>query len=173
MSNSTKRREFFNSFLSSKQQQKEIVVRPPYEVDENSFHKVCKECSSFCSTVCEENIIKIAKDKTPYLDFSFGGCTFCGECEKVCSFDVLQKNEQNSVINILFEINMLKCLSWNKTMCFSCKDPCPNNAIEFLAMFRPSINQKLCTSCGFCFNVCPTSAIKYTQYKKENDESDF
>ncbi len=166
MSSSTRRREFFNSFLSSKSKQKEVIVRPPYVIDESSFHKVCKDCSGFCSTVCEENIIKIAKDKTPYLDFSLSGCTFCGECEKACVFDVLQKNEQNSVINVLFEINMLECLSWNNTMCFSCKEPCLSNAIEFLGMFRPTINQGLCTSCGFCFKVCPTNAIEYKQTSK-------
>ena len=39
-------------------------------------------------------------------------------------------------------------------MCFSCKDPCLDNAIDFKAMFMPEINDK-CTSCGFCLSRCP------------------
>ena len=44
-------------------------------------------------------------------------------------------------------------------MCFSCKDPCLDDAIQFLGMFRPEIDENLCTSCGFCLKVCPTDAI--------------
>lgn len=45
-------------------------------------------------------------------------------------------------------------------MCFSCKDPCLDDAIEFLGMFRPEIVTDKCTSCGFCLRACPTSAIE-------------
>ena len=72
----------------------------------------------------------------------------------------VHENKRN--INAKIEIDILSCLSWNKTMCFSCKDPCFENAIEFLAMFRPSINNN-CTSCGFCIKTCPTNAIKIVE----------
>ena len=64
------------------------------------------------------------------------------------------------------DIDLIKCLSWNQTMCFSCKDPCLDNAIKFLAMFRPEINTDNCTSCGFCIKVCPTDAITITINKE-------
>ena len=46
---------------------------------------------------------------------------------------------QNGVLNIedkkqieaKIEIDVLTCLSWQNTMCFSCKDPCLENAIDF------------------------------------------
>jgi ferredoxin-type protein NapF len=44
-------------------------------------------------------------------------------------------------------------------MCFSCKDPCLDDAIDFIAMFRPEINSN-CTSCGFCIKYCPVDAIE-------------
>ena len=107
---------------------------------------------------CEENIIFIQEDFTPKLDFSSNGCTYCDLCAIACPNEVL-KLEYKKNIDAKIEIDVLSCLSWNQTMCFSCKDPCLDDAIDFLAMFRPSINDK-CTSCGFCIKVCPTNAIK-------------
>lgn len=155
-----KRRELFSSLASSfKQKEKqEKILRPPYFNDESIFFTNCISCEGLCSTVCEENIIFIQEDFTPKLDFSNSGCTYCDECTKVCPNDVL-KIEYKKIIDTKIEIDLLSCLSWNQTMCFSCKDPCLDDAINFLAMFRPSINDN-CTSCGFCIKVCPTNAIR-------------
>jgi len=57
------------------------------------------------------------------------------------------------------EIDILKCLSWNKTMCFSCKEPCLEDAINFIGLFRPMLDESQCTRCGYCIGVCPTQAI--------------
>lgn len=119
----------------------------------------CILCSSKeCAEVCQESIIIILDDETPSLDFSKSGCTYCDLCAISCSGEVL-KIEDKKQIEVKIEIDILTCLSWQNTMCFSCKDPCLDNAIEFLGMFRPSI-QNSCTSCGFCIKVCPTNAIK-------------
>ena len=156
------RRELFSSLFSSKEKRepKPELIRPPYFKDEDSFLNMCIECEGICSTVCEENIIVLHNDKTPYLVFDSLGCTFCDACALACPKGVLSLEHKNN-IDAIFEIDMLKCLSWNTTMCFSCKDPCLNNAIEFLRMFRPSIKFDLCTGCGFCVSVCPTQAISY------------
>ena len=97
-------------------------------------------------------------DLTSKLDFTSSGCTQCDECANVCPNAVL-KLEYKKHINAKIEIDVLSCLAWNQTMCFSCKDPCLDDAIDFLGMFRPSINSS-CTSCGFCIKTCPTNAIK-------------
>lgn len=154
-----KRRELFSSLASSfKNDKQEKIIRPPYFVNEEVFFTNCIECDGKCSTVCEENIIIMQDDKTPKLDFSDGGCTYCDECALACEFDVLTiENKTN--IDIKIQIDVLKCLSWNKTMCFSCKDPCLDDAIDFIAMFRPEINDN-CTSCGYCIRYCPSEAIK-------------
>lgn len=154
-----KRRELFGSLASSFNQKKqENIIRPPYFDDEAAFLSDCKECDGVCATVCETNIIMIMDDKTPKLDFSNNGCTYCDECANACPNEVLNLEFKKN-IDTKITIDILKCLSWNQTMCFSCKDPCLDDAIDFLAMFRPEINDK-CTSCGFCIKVCPTDAIK-------------
>ncbi len=155
-----KRRELFSSLASSFNQEdvQERIIRPPYFQDESLFLTSCSECEGDCANACEVDIIDIQKDKTPKLNFSNSGCTYCDDCAIACPTEVL-KVEYKKNIDAKISINILKCLSWNQTMCFSCKDPCIDDAIEFLAMFRPQINEN-CTSCGFCMKVCPTNAIE-------------
>jgi len=156
------RRDLFDLFTSPFKESKKLqkkVIRPPYFIDENSFHNECIHCEDkFCFVSCQESIIIITKDKTPCIDFNIGGCTYCDECAINCPKDVL-KVEYKRQINIDVEIDMLKCLSWNGVMCFSCKDPCIDEAIEFLGIFKPNIIKDKCTSCGFCINSCPSNAI--------------
>jgi len=155
-----KRRELFGSLVSSfnKESKQEIQLRPPYYQDESDFINKCQTCNNECASACEVNIIVIQEDNTPKLDFSNSGCTYCDECAKACPSDVLALQYKKN-IDATISINPLECLSWNQVMCFSCKDPCLDEAIEFIAMFRPKINED-CTSCGFCIKVCPTNAIK-------------
>lgn len=157
------RRELFSSLASSikghiPKQKQERLLRPPYNNDESLFLNECSKCDGKCATVCEEEIIKIADDKTPYLDFSKSGCTYCDDCVSACEFGVL-KLEDKRYIDAKVIINNKNCLSWNATMCFSCKDPCLENAIDFKAMFMPTIDSSKCTSCGFCISRCPTYAV--------------
>lgn len=156
------RRELF-SFLSSslkneKKVEKEIIIRPPYYNDASAFDTECQNCDGKCATLCQEQIIIIGEDKTPHLDFSNSGCTYCDECALACEFNVLDV-EYKKDIDAIISINKDNCLSWNSTMCFSCKDPCLEDAIDFKAMFMPSIDMNKCTACGFCIGKCPTNAI--------------
>jgi ferredoxin-type protein NapF len=156
------RRELFSSLASSAKKaikpKPERLTRPPYYRNESLFHNECSKCDAKCAAVCEEEIIKIAKDATPYLDFSESGCTYCDECAKACEFGVLSL-EDKKLINAKVSINQKECFSWQGVMCFSCKDPCLENAIDFKAMFMPEINDK-CTACGFCLSRCPALSIK-------------
>jgi ferredoxin-type protein NapF len=47
-------------------------------------------------------------------------------------------------------------------ICFSCKEPCIDDAILFNGMFNPVIDMDKCTGCGFCLGRCPTLAIDFT-----------
>ncbi|MEA1955314.1 MAG: ferredoxin-type protein NapF [Campylobacterota bacterium] len=169
------RRELF-SFLSSSikgegKKAKQIILRPPYYKDISLFHNECNKCDGKCATVCEEEIIKIAEDKTPYLDFSNSGCTFCDECAIACEFEVLKLEDKTNIYADII-INQSTCISWDGVMCFSCKDPCLENAIEFKAMFMPTIDMSKCTGCGFCISRCPTYAIEIKE-KKEKETNDI
>ena len=153
------RRELF-SFLSSslKGEKRVVIIRPPYYGDITAFDTECQNCDGKCATLCQEQIIIIGEDKTPRLDFSTNGCTYCDDCAIACEVDVL-KVEDRKLIDAGIRINESKCLSWQGVMCFSCKDPCLDDAIDFKAMFMPTINQDKCTSCGFCISRCPSDAI--------------
>ncbi|MFA6191523.1 MAG: 4Fe-4S binding protein [Sulfurimonas sp.] len=154
------RRELF-SFLSSQLKPKaeqESYLRPPYFSDINAFDTECQKCDGKCATLCQEQIIVINSDKTPSLYFSKSGCTYCDACANGCEFDVLKIEDKNKIVADVI-INEKTCLSWMGVMCFSCKDPCLEDAIEFRAMFMPTINMLKCTACGFCISRCPTLAI--------------
>ena len=157
------RRELFSSLTSSfrkePKEKLEASIRPPYFQNDSDFIENCNTClDKSCLKACEVEIIEITKDGTPILNFSNSGCTYCDECANACESNVLTlENKKN--INAKFSIGLLECMSWNQTMCFSCKDPCLDDAIQFLGMFRPEIDDNLCTSCGFCLKVCPTDAI--------------
>ncbi len=157
------RRELF-SFLSSslkdeEKKVKEQILRPPYYNDINAFDTECQNCDGKCATLCQEQIIIIEDDKTPRLDFSKSGCTYCDDCATACEFGVLNI-EDKKMIDANVVINQSTCLSWSGVMCFSCKDPCLEDAIEFKAMFMPVIDESKCTACGFCISRCPTYAIE-------------
>ena len=163
------RRELF-SFLSSslkKESKKEVIIRPPYFLDETAFDKECQNCDGKCATLCQEQIIVIQEDKTPKLDFSSSGCTFCDDCATACEADVL-KVEYKHFIDAGIIIDQSKCLSWSGVMCFSCKDPCLDDAIEFKAMFMPTIDQEKCTSCGFCIGRCPADAMNILEVRRDS-----
>ena len=157
------RRELF-SFLSSsvkeavrENKDDEVVLRPPYYSNIDAFATECQNCEGECASLCQEQIIVIAEDKTPHLVFNTRGCTYCDECAVACPSDVLLV-ENKRLIEASITINKNKCLSWQGVMCFSCKDPCLEDAIDFKAMFMPTINEK-CTNCGFCIGRCPADAI--------------
>jgi len=160
-----KKRELFGSLASffKREEGSKIITRPPYYSAESNFNN-CIKCDGKCANVCEENIIIIQKDKTPCLDFSQSGCTYCDKCALACDLNVLEI-ENKSLINTKIKIDMLKCISWSKTMCFSCKDVCLENAIIFSGLFRPEIDYEKCTNCGFCIKVCPVNAIKVAKWQ--------
>jgi len=157
------KRELFGSLTSglrgNSKPKSEAILRPPYNSDESLFHNECSNCEGKCATVCEVEIIKIAEDKTPYLNFDNNGCTFCDDCVSACEFGVLSL-EAKSNVNANINISVSSCLAWNSVMCFSCKDPCLDNAIVFQGLFKPVIDESKCTACGFCISRCPASAIE-------------
>ena len=161
------RREFFKTLASpiteAKGDKASIFLRPPYFSEIDIFDKECINCESkACVKACDENIIVIEAKGTPILNFTNSGCTFCQECADVCEADVLKVEEKKNKINAIFLINKDKCLAHNGSICFSCKEPCIDDAILFKGMFEPIIDMDICTSCGFCISRCPTNAIEYT-----------
>lgn len=165
MSDKLSRRGFFKSFPSflkadvesQNNEKRPLVIRPPY-LSESADFTLCKDCIGSCIKSCEESILYRLEDGSPYVKFEKTGCTFCGKCLDACDRDVLNNPENRKIGGSIF-IDKNKCLSWNKVMCFSCKDPCLDNAIKFKGLFNPEIDPLKCSICGFCVLTCPTNAI--------------
>ena len=147
------------NILLDKSNEAPLPIRPPGSGRESDF-SACVACDAPCVTKCGENIIFLDEGHTPVIDFSKGGCTYCGECITACPHAVLVSGETPPNMDIKIEINPLKCLAWNRTICSFCKDPCQDKAILFLGLLRPEIEAEKCTQCGFCVGVCPTQAVE-------------
>jgi len=163
------RRDFFRSFAKPLQQTTKdaspLVVRPPYGLSESLFQSECPTCESkACVASCEEKILFIGEDGTAQLSFASSGCTFCDACVVACEAGVLslEKSAYTEHIAATFQINTQGCVAHNSVICFSCKEPCIDDAILFNGMFNPVIDMNLCTGCGFCISVCPVDAIECT-----------
>ena len=137
---------------------KEAAIRPPYAADPTLFGTECPTCDGMCGTACEEAIITFDENHLPRLDMSVSGCTYCDACREVCEPGVLSEAAQP--IRATVRINPLKCMSWHDVMCFSCKEPCLDRAIDFKGLFKPEIDMARCTACGFCIARCPSDAIE-------------
>jgi len=170
------RRDFFKSFakpLRQNQEESLPLVRPPYGSLESLFQSECPACESkACVASCDEKIIFVADDGTPTLTFEKNGCTFCDDCAKACEPNVLSvENEETSeYLNAVFKISLDACVAHHGVICYSCKEPCIDNAILFNGMFNPVIDDDKCTACGFCISRCPTQAISFDVFAMLPDE---
>jgi len=162
------RRDFFTTLKKPLQQSKEhspLVVRPPYGLNESLFQNECITCEEkSCVASCDEQIIVLQADGTPMLNFVKSGCTFCEECAHACKANVLSLEHihTSEKLNAKFVISTEGCVAHNDVICFSCKEPCIDDAILFNGMFNPVIDMDKCTGCGFCLGRCPTLAIDFT-----------
>ena len=156
LSHDTSRRDLFSLRTFFKESEKPI--RPPYAADASQFDAVCPACDAPCVASCETRIIVRDANGCPSLDFSDDGCTFCEACAEACPEPVLDAGT-GPRLNAAIDLNVLSCLSWNKTMCFTCKDRCDVGAIAFFRLFQPEIDASACTKCGMCISACPVSAI--------------
>ena len=151
----TGRGGFFGT-LSQLFKEESRIIRPPYTVVDTTFEE-CKTCAALCVNVCEEKIIRTDSHGVPFLDFSANGCSDCQKCLEACTPNVL--NDPQRFIEAKARISTMSCMSHHDTICFSCKEPCMENAIVFEGMFRPIIIPDKCTGCGYCIAVCPSAAI--------------
>ncbi len=169
MSIDTKKREAFASLSTlfrPKSSLSQSSIRPPYAKEDANFEAICLVCiETPCVRACVEEIIVLDETKLPSLVFTKSGCTFCQECALACPSAVLSQDE-SATIKAEFAINTQTCMAWNSVICNSCLDVCHVRAITFFGLLRPLLDKEICTSCGFCYGVCPTHAIVYYPYTK-------
>lgn len=151
------RRGFFGAIASLFKEEAQYIVRPPYVIEGSTF-KECLTCEAMCVNACEEKVIQRDQNGIPFVDFKTSGCSDCQKCLDACTPKVL--GDATKFIQGHAKIKMINCMSHQGTICFSCKEPCLENAIVFKGMLNPIILPEKCTGCGYCISVCPSEAIE-------------
>ncbi len=171
------RRGFFKSIVPNKVKEHnktinrngKYVIRPPYNQDNALFQKECPQCDGKCSRSCKQDIIKIARDQTPFISFNGNkGCTYCEKCAEACDQDVLRVENEYEYINAIACLDKITCLAWNQNICRSCLDVCEHRAIKFVGgLWVPNIDGNFCSGCGLCVGVCPNNSLSMSYKEKE------
>jgi ferredoxin-type protein NapF len=134
------------------------VRLPPPWADAHRLAELCDGCGA-CACACPEAIVVV--DRTPYVDFNRGECTFCGACAEACPQPIFAPVEERPWTTVA--VVGSGCLADRGIVCQACRDACPADAIRFPmgtgGVPRPSLEPGLCTGCGACVSVCPSGAI--------------
>lgn len=137
-----------------------VPTRPPWAITERNFIQVCNQCGD-CISGCPEKILIRGRGGYPQIDFSRGGCTFCGECARACQQGGLRPADEHPWNQKIFIAQ--NCLSKKGTDCHVCGERCPSSAIQFRRqpgnVVMPMLEQALCNGCGICISQCPVNAI--------------
>lgn len=139
-------------------------LRPPWALAEAQFIERCSRCGD-CQRACPQGIIISGDGGFAAIDFSRGGCTFCGLCVEACTPGALLRQPAQPPWQQQAQIDE-RCLAANGVMCRSCEDSCEPRALRFSpqpgGISRPQIDSSSCTGCGGCVAPCPASAIRIT-----------
>lgn len=126
-----------------------------------STHR-CSACNAACVSACKAGIVRRhpaghVLAGTPWLDFSNTGCSFCGDCLRVCPQAPASCPPTPPGVAAL---DAGRCLAANGTVCISCLTACPTHALHRHARGAVSVEAQRCSGCGNCVAVCPTQALR-------------
>lgn len=154
------RRDLFRSVLRpAAYADRRDAVRPPYCRDPDRLLALCVGCSDRpCVDACPERIIEIDIEGLPRLDLRRRGCTFCDACAVACPRSVLEVEAGVGIRGRLL-LDRGDCLAWHRTLCTSCDERCPEDAILSPAGLEPIVQTDLCNRCGQCVGSCPVGAL--------------
>jgi ferredoxin-type protein NapF len=133
--------------------------------------ETCGDCAQPCVSSCPQGVIRIHPEShtesgTPYLDFSSGGCNFCGDCGIACPEGMADVRDAAIVMMGPVKLDMSMCHAWNGIFCMSCIGRCDTKALSLDQRRRVHVNDNLCTGCGFCVASCPGDALSVTVLEK-------
>ena len=143
-----------NLFAKFKQREPRLIA-PPYFSGEFD----CIDCPAPCVSSCQRELLEFDDGRIKFNQYKLG-CNFCKECAIAC--ESIGKSVLNlaytAKINASVEINTATCLAWNEVICYNCLDICKFRAIEYLGMFRPTVNDS-CVGCSECVSVCVNNSV--------------
>lgn len=140
----------------------EQPVHPPWSLDDREFKEKCDRCGT-CLEQCPSTLLVTGPDGFPAVDFSRGGCLFCGLCAKSCTrgaFTEVAARRPWWLMAVVTE----GCLARQNVFCRTCGEHCPADAIGFSqqagGVGEPRIEQERCSGCGACRAACPVGGIR-------------
>jgi ferredoxin-type protein NapF len=139
-----------------------LVIRPPWAVDEARFVQGCSRCDK-CIEVCPETIIVRGDGGFPVVQFGRGECTYCEKCLHSCPDGVLVRKAEVPPWRHKVVIQE-SCIVYKGVVCMTCRDQCEPRAIGFTivpgGLCPPVLDVDLCSGCGACIAPCPSGAIQ-------------
>ena len=147
------------AFLRGRTDSSTPAHRVPWAVD--NYLENCRRCDE-CIPACAEGILVRGDGGYPTVDFTRGGCTFCGRCAEACRYGAIERTPA-AAWSLRAVINA-GCLSARGITCHACADVCDLRAIRFRLELGgraiPSVESTLCNGCGSCVASCPVQLIQ-------------
>ena len=101
-------------------------------------------------------------DGAPEIDFTLGGCDFCGACLAACTRGAFHGPSHAKPWPYKADITG-GCLAFQGVECALCEDYCKANAISFRrfagGFALAEVSAETCTGCGACVVACPALAL--------------
>jgi ferredoxin-type protein NapF len=122
----------------------------------------CSDCDAPCVPSCGPGVLRRHDGRhelagLPYLVFTEGGCTHCGDCVDACP---VEADRDGPLPRLgLARLDDRTCLVSRGVTCIACLGPCEAEALSRDARGRISVLASACTGCGACVAPCPVDAI--------------
>lgn len=164
------------------------LIRPPGAIPEQHFLNACIRCS-MCYKICPTNGLQpclleagVNGIWTPRLISRIGGCEKnCNRCGQICPTSVIRDlslEEKTYVKMGTAVIHRPRCIAWEQNkICLICDEACPFNAIASFnenirgtTSLRPFVDERVCTGCGLCEELCPIEGPAAIQIYAHGEE---
>lgn len=169
------RKDFFKEFVglfrdslqgvtAGRQAEDGRFILPPGIQSPGHFLENCTQCYN-CVSACPHEALEVWREEEsdydgyPVIEPRRQPCYRCDDCPCIsaCENDTLYKNFAEKSMGTAV-VDKKLCLTYQGGFCQSCITACPLSGIAIDKVFEghPTVNEALCTGCGFCTYSCVT-----------------